>query len=865
MTKTVIRIAFTIILILLSAVKAEPKTSNTIHMPLIASGYREVRMSDWQVIIPEPTTQLFTDPSFGQDTITAEWTVDDGAGAGTAAVSTAFSKFGVSSMEMVFGAPRLNVFTNITTAAADHTISAYVRKSGGGDVTVADFRFIIDGGAVAPDSFTMIDDNWAYAVLTVTETAAAHFTGFESRTGTIYVDGVQFEQKGEATTYCDGDQDGCEWNGPAHASTSQRSAQSRAGGFVRDLRDDFGFAIARMIDVGAAPQSLLRSEFETQPGGITSNVKINSRVFALTGTIFPTTDLADLHAQRQALFSVLDPQAVPQTAAGPQPVILRYTGAAVVKEIAAHYEGGLEANIGAIGGEKNETFTIRLLADDPFWYAIGQSAAVLDSNDTATTRFVAARLKSTGQWSDLGLTANPTGGFGFVFAVCISKITKIVYVGGSWTGFDGNAGWDYIVQYTPSTDTWARVGGAADFNGAVNVIVEGPDGTIYAAGAFTNVAGAGADYLAQWDGANWTAVGDPDVGAALITEVNAMAFDSAGALYVGGAFTNWANVANADYFAKWNGAVWSAIGAGGTGAVNAIVFDSSDNIYIGGGFLNWSADGNADNLAWWNGAVWAAVQDTAFNGQVDAMAIDEADNIFIRGGFTDIGDENGDFITQYNGTAFLSLGTGLDNSASSLVIAPDGTLIAGGQFDTAGGLTTTDGLAQWDGSSWAHLDIDLPGAKDVRAIAVGQPDPIINQNYDLWIGNKTSGVAAFAGLTTVTNAATAPATPQIVIIRSGGTSATVQSVRNTRTGQEILYSGYRLLDGETLTVDLRPSEKTVTSSFFGSRSEAVLPGSDLGTWVLQKDDNDVTAFVETVGAPTITAYLLWRDTYKAND
>jgi len=467
----------------------------------------------------------------------------------------------------------------------------------------------------------------------------------------------------------------------------------------------------------------------------------------------------------------------------------------------------------------------------------------------------------------LGLTNNPIGG-GAIEAVLVAS-DGLIYVGGNFTGMNNVAGRDYIASYNPITDTWATVGGGGDFNASVGALAEGPDGIIYAGGNFTNCAGnPNADKIAQWNGVVWSNVGVPQAGAAVLVSVDALLFARNGDLYIGGSFTNWANIANADYFVSWDGAAYAAIGAGGTGQVLAIAEDSNGNIYIGGVFLNWNADANADRWAWWNGTTWASVNGIALNSTAFGMLFTSDDILYVCGAFTDAGGiTTADYIFSWNGNAVTNLGTGLTGGTSSNVIClgPDGILYAGGNFTSAGGITLSDGVAKWNGSSWAHLDVDLPGVPaSIFGIGIADSDPIIPENYDVYLGLGSTGGAELAGTATVTNDGTRTAYPRVIISRTGGTSATLKQIRNETTGKELLFD-YNLLDGETLTIDLRPTRKSIVSNFFGPRPDAILPNSDFGEWALLPGANQVTCFVDVTGVPTIFAYLLWEDTYWSVD
>jgi hypothetical protein len=191
-------------------------------------------------------------------------------------------------------------------------------------------------------------------------------------------------------------------------------------------------------------------------------------------------------------------------------------------------------------------------------------------------------------------------------------------------------------------------------------------------------------------------------------------------------------------------------------------------------------------------------------------------------------------------------------------------LYASGNFTSAGGITLADRLAKWNGYSWAHLDIDLPGSPIVYAIfpSLKNLDPLVAQNYSLYLGFDTTGSGAFAGLETSQNNGTISAFPKIIISRSGGTTATLQTIRNERTGRELLFD-YALLNGETLTIDLYPKNRKITSSFFGERMDAILPNSDFSVWQLLPGNNDISAFVSESGSPTVTGYLLYREAYRS--
>jgi len=829
-------------------------------------------MGHWEIVVPEATTNLIINPSLETNATGYTWGANaQGAGFGR---SSDASRWGAYSAEAVCtGAGNRFVRAADFTRGAndDITISVWAQSDSGTSQLLLRLWEAAGGGGDLVDSATyQVTTTWQRLELTVADaTMDAWNAGGvslqlwvinDADTGvakTWYVDGFQAEALDHVTTYCDGTQPGCEWNGTAHASTSTRSALSRAGGRVYDLTDDFSMNVTRHVMSGVAPITQHHNNYSQIPGGEVTGYKVNSRVLTLSGFVYDRDGWSGFHDLMQTLFGQMSPDAVPEN----QPVLLRYPEASVTKEIAGVYEGGLEGSWDARRCAE-ERFAIRFLCADPFWYEVGESAAHLDIEDTPTLHHVTARLRSTGQWDDLGLANNPTTN-GTIFTILYAT-DGYVYVGGNFTGMDAVAGRDYVARYDRAAGTWETVGGAGDFNSIVYKLIEGPDGTIYAGGQFTNVAGGGnADYLVQWTGAAWSAVGIPVAGTAAITYVHDLAFDSQGILYIGGDFDDWANIAAADGFVSWTGAAYAAVGAPAiTGVGNlcmAIAIDSQDNIYIGGTFANLGGDADADNLGVWDGTAWSSVGGVQPNAVVRDLAITDQDLLYICGNFTDLaGIAEADYIAQYDGNAYAALSSGVNNLVYVVHITPDGNLLLSGNFTTAGGISTTDRVAGWNGSTFYHIDGAF-AAGVPQAIETGPVDPVLASNYDLWMGTSASGAARVAGSIDVTNGGTRNAFPIIVIERTGAGTALVKTVRNETLGL-ILWLDYSLLAGETLTIDLRPTRKSITSSFFGARADALLKGSDFGTFALRPGSNQITAFVDVAG-PTITAHMVYRDTY----
>lgn len=791
-------------------------------------------MSDFKIVIGEATTNYVLNPS-GETT--GNYAAESGA---TVTRSTTYQKYGLYSYRVETNANNEGIqFTLSALSNAIHYVTLLVR----GTLPTA-WDWALNGSTfTSPTLIEQIDSNWALYGLQFPAAQANGSTLLEihqngAGSGDFYIDAVQVEQKEYWTTYCDGTQEDCGWNGVENASTSSRSAASRAGGRVRDLQDDYYFYIGGITGGGAPSQQLGLDNYAILPGGELNSVKIESRVLTITGVISGSTD-ADFHQKQANLLAALKGDSYPNN----QPVKIRYNGATIHKEISLYYDNGLEGELQATM-PCWEKVAIRFIAPDPFWYEIGESAALLDTNDSATFRTVAGRLKSTGQWSALG-PPNAAGTYTAVHA--IAEDLTYIYFGGDFLNFDNIANADYIVRYNKQTGAYSALG--VGLNGIVRAITISPNGDVYIGGEFTNAGGvAAADYLTRWDGANYNAVGTPS-GAPLLF-IRTIAIDHSGNIYIGGAFTNFAGIAAADNIVMWDGSAYAAVGSGLNNIVYSIIVGLDNTIYIGGSFTN-----EGPYVATWDGSAYTDL--AGLGNDVYSLTFGADQKILYAGGIFAVAPYI--YIAFHNGTAWSALSNNPNSNVEVVAIGSDGMLHVGGVFTSIGGLTVADRMARYNGYAWTHFDIDLPGSPVVTAMLPSKyPDPVIKQKYDLFVGFNTTGTGYFAGKTTITNEGTVIAFPKIIYHRSGGTSAIIETLKNETTGKEILFN-YSLLNGERLTMDLSPGNRSIVSSFFGPRPDAILANSDDGSWVLNPGSNDITSFVATAGSPTVTAWMTWRE------
>lgn len=804
--------------------------------------------NNWRFISPVGSSNYVLNPSAE---ITGNFSAVSGA---TVTRSTTYQKYGLYAYLVQPAAAGDGVRLTLTSLTdASHFVTFRVRGNKDLDLTI--------GAATKKAKFIeAVDNSWDLYGAPFTNAEANGQTALDitARTvGDAYIDGVQVEPLSYWTTYIDGTQDGCAWKSAAHSSVSERSSQSRAGGKSVDFFNEYNFFIERVVGAGSAGKSVNIDSYARLPGGVLNSIKTQPRRFTMVGTFFGDSEAA-LHEKRQALILALADDAYPES----QPVRIRFNGAENQKEIAAHYAGGLEADLSAFYGnyapEKDswnkvykftERATIQFDAPDPYWKEVGESAIELDTlvNDTSI-RSPLARFRSTGQWDDAAVTT-----IGALVRAIVED-DEYVYIGGSFSNFNGDGSADNIARYSKSTGTWDAL---ATLNGVVRTLAVASNGDLYIGGQFTNAGGvANADYLTRWDGSSFNAVGNPNTGAASIVSVNALKFDLVGNLYIGGSFSNWADIANADGIVMWDGSSYSALStgvSGGSGSVEALSVGIGNIVYLGGDFTS-----PATYIASWDGSSFSSLG--TLDSLVRAIDVSEDGTVYFGGDFTSPANR----VAKYNGTSISALGGGVGGTVRAVTVAPDGSVYIGGDFFSVADLSISPlTIFRWNGFSYSFLDL-VHGVTDIYVIHIGNVDPVIRKSYDVWVGADGGTEADYAGLVTANNEGSTIAFPKITFTRSGGDSATIATLKNERTGKELFFD-YNLLDGETLTIDLDPFNKSVESSVFGSRLDSLLTNSDFGVWSLLSGENDITSFVYVTGSPTVDAFMLWRESYDSYD
>lgn len=776
-------------------------------------------MSRLQIIRPEATTNLCTNPSVERNT--------------TGWANSGLTTFARSSTWQAVGAWALRA---IADAIGDKAQAPTITPTSGLPYTAMARVHVVSGtwkvtfGAGSQLALTAGDYD---VVITVTPGTGAAIrleleaTALASGAAEAFIDRVQYEQKDHATSYCDGDQDGCVWSSTPHGSASSRSAEVRSGGRMIDLMDDatIGFLYADIIGVGVPPLSHLTTDLGLIDGAKLQRVKAQPAVIAFNATQ-RASSLPGLHALRRVLVDLVKPDAV----APLQPLRLRYSGSGTQYDIDAFYLAGLEGNIPPPSGR--ESLAMQFIAYDPRWRERFDVGTTLACNASVSANRVIANIGGT--WTALGTGAND-----IIIDAAVDSAGR-VFVVGQFTSIGGVSA-NRVAYFDPADGLWHAMGtGLSDKGFAVTI---GPDGLVYVGGLFVTAGGVTCNLIAKWDpvGAAWSALGT-GFGPTSTGAVEDLVFGPDGKLYIGGFFTT-ANGESALGMATWDGNALNDVAGvnlseGNNVGVTTLAIGPSGKIYAGGNFFTATYD--FEDLAAFDPATgtWAEV-DSEFNSPPTAIVAPDDGYVYAGGVFT----SPFTYIARYNGSQLVELGSGTDSYVTALAKLASGEIAAGGWFTRAGGLVLSDRIARWTGSTWKPFVVDLPGSAPVQKI-------VTRDNGDYYIVGQFAGTAVAPGVSTVTNPGSSESYPVVRVTGPG----TLRGLVNMTTGAEILFDSLQIASGEIVSIDLRPGRKSVSSNVRANLIGYVLAGSEVASWSLLPGANQIALLVEpTIGITTRTA------------
>lgn len=269
-------------------------------------------------------------------------------------------------------------------------------------------------------------------------------------------------------------------------------------------------------------------------------------------------------------------------------------------------------------------------------------------------------------------------------------------------------------------------------------------GKLFAAGPFSNIAGAKSEGVGAWDGVSWESIGNGLVGGGWPLGLQAF---SGGLIVIGDIYgvidpTTGATVPTKGV-ARWDGERWhpfdtglpvipKSLGLDGDHPVVAVdvigaspprarimrwvtdqwidigelpdqAFDKKiaaldGVIVVAGARRNEFGIQIGNYVAQWDGEQWTYLLDEPSKWTVRRLGF-HAGQLYLAGSFSTIGGEAIRSLARWDGASWKPVGQGPGFDATCLLSADDGSLLVGG-FEPSGAR-----VSRWDGENWTAIDI----------------------------------------------------------------------------------------------------------------------------------------------------------------
>jgi len=337
--------------------------------------------------------------------------------------------------------------------------------------------------------------------------------------------------------------------------------------------------------------------------------------------------------------------------------------------------------------------------DGDGWLSQGEGTNALDGPVNATAVF------DDGQGGGPSLYVG--GLFGTAGGVAVSGIAR----------WDGQS-WSPVGQGVTNS-----IGGLPTIR-TMRVLDDGNGPALYVGGTFGFAGGAPAVNVARWDGNVWSSIGS---GVTLGEVRDLVMFKPPGAqspsLYAIGTFVQFFPPQAFIYYplAHWNGSAWSYLypSLNLAWVARALVHDdgSGDAIYIGGSFTQFF-NVAANNIVRWNGTTWSALGSGVTGGGVADMGLFDdgsgaGEALYVIGGFTHAGGMPAPRIARWGDGAWSALTPSFGSSYFTSIAPFDDGTGRGEQLHVAYVIALIEDeisrLARWDGNAWTVLPGTIEG------------------------------------------------------------------------------------------------------------------------------------------------------------
>jgi uncharacterized delta-60 repeat protein len=343
---------------------------------------------------------------------------------------------------------------------------------------------------------------------------------------------------------------------------------------------------------------------------------------------------------------------------------------------------------GVIGGEYTTVETLAVLPDgDVIVGGHFEKAGGTVANP------IARYSPGTGLWSPLGSGVSA----GSVSALAVMPSGDVLV--GGYFDTAGTLPTNGIARYNPATGLWSAPGGTVGGkmgtlspNPSARALAVVPGGDVIVGGSFTAAGGTPAGNIARYNTTtnSWSAMAGGVSGLEPIVFTTAVLPD--GDVIVGGLFEIAGGIP-ASNIARYNPATntWSALGSGRNGPVYALAVLPGGDVIVGGGNDTFNSISRYNPTT----GVWSDLGSGLSPGDIYALAVLPGGDVIVAGLFYNAGGIPARNIARYNPATntWSPLGSGLGGPntsfyyyyfASTLVVLPDGDVIVGGFYETAG-------------------------------------------------------------------------------------------------------------------------------------------------------------------------------------
>lgn len=233
------------------------------------------------------------------------------------------------------------------------------------------------------------------------------------------------------------------------------------------------------------------------------------------------------------------------------------------------------------------------------------------------------------------------------------------------------------------------------------------NGTLYSTGFFNVICGEPTDYIAQWEDGAWkpSTISIADPGHAL-TVINDKLYI---AKYEESIDSNWVYVYDNATVEKVGQGVYLTTASGFSELPNIYDIIEYEGSIVACGEFDRVGEESIQGIMQWDGSKWNSLG-AGLSGNIPAtapvmfphqMMVYNAE-LYVVGNFEQAGGQTVNGIAKWNGTNWMSMGDGFNNTVYSISVFND-EIIVGGSFTESNG-TTLNRIAKWDGTAWMPLD-----------------------------------------------------------------------------------------------------------------------------------------------------------------